>query len=114
MGYGLKIGSREINSKSVAYPMGNIIRDILPDVEETDVGWKLKKKHIAELASFTGILLEEDDALKYYINEHKDFYGFDDNFEEVKENIQFIHICLTNTLIDMVLFKDKCVKVKWI
>ena len=41
MGYGLKIGSREINSKSVAYPMGNIIRDILPDVEETDVGWKV-------------------------------------------------------------------------
>ena len=43
MGYGLKIGSREINSKSAAYPMGNIIRDTLPDVEETDVGWKLKK-----------------------------------------------------------------------
>lgn len=114
MGYGLKIGSREINSKSIAYPMGNIIRDILLDVEETDFGWKLKKKHIAELASFTWLLLEEDDALKYYINEHKDFYGFDDSFEEVKENIQFIYICLTNTLIDMVLFKEKCVKVRWV
>lgn len=41
MGYYLKIGEREINSKSLAYLTGDIIRSILPSVKEKEDGWFL-------------------------------------------------------------------------
>lgn len=40
MGYYLVFNGKENNTKSISYPMGAIIRDVLPkDMEEDEYGW---------------------------------------------------------------------------
>lgn len=116
MGYYLVFNGKENNTKSISYPMGAIIRDVLPkDMEEDEYGWMLKKKHVAALSKFTMFLLEDDNNLRNYIDDyHKDDYGFDDSFEEVKETIEWIHNCFVETLIEMVLDKQKYILAKWV
>lgn len=114
MGYYLKIGEREIDSKSLVYLTGDIIRSILPSVKEKEDGWKLKKSHVAVLAYFTRSLLEDDTCLRLYTDNDFDIFYRVEDFDEVKENIEWIHNCFVNTLIDMALHKDKHVKVRWV
>lgn len=64
MGNYLKIGTKNINSTKYASLTGGFIRDILPNVKENERGWKLKKKHVAELVFYTKLLLKNDELLK--------------------------------------------------
>jgi len=118
MGNYLKIGTKNINSTKYASLAGGFIRDILPNVKENERGWKLKKKHVAELVFYTKLLLEDDELLKKYIDENDEDdcnveFG-DESFDEIKETIEYIHNCFVDVLVDMILYKNKCVKVKWI
>jgi hypothetical protein len=99
-GYYLNFGGIRNNCKSISSPMANIIREVLPEVEQRGHdGWKLKKKHVARLAQFTNMLLNKDKLLENYIESHKN--GFDNTFEK--------HHDFTTALIDMV----KYIYAKW-
>lgn len=114
MGSYLNFGGIENNCKSISYPMANIIRDVLPEVEQNGHdGWKLKKKHVAKLAKFTNMLLNEDGLLENYIDNHKNDYGFDDTVEKIEERFKQIHHDFTTALIDMVINKKKYICAKW-
>ncbi len=114
MGYYLNFGDIENNCKSISSPMAGIIREVLPEVEQKGHnGWKLKKKHVAELAQFTNMLLDEDGLLTNYVENHKNNYGFDDDFEKIEERFKQIHHDFIVTLIDMVINKKKYIYAKW-
>ena len=115
MGYYLEFDGKENNTKTISYPMANLIRDLFPKVPENDWGWKLKKKHVAALTYFTRILLESDKLLKSYIDEDNDWYGFEDcEYEEIRNNIDWMYRCFADTLARMVLKKEKHIKAVWV
>lgn len=114
MGYYLNFGGIRNNCKSISSPMADIIREVLPEVEQKGYdGWKLKKKHVARLAQFTNMLLNEDGLLENYIENHKNDYGFDNTFEKLEEHFKQIHHDFTTALIDMVINKKKYIYAKW-
>lgn len=115
MGWYLEVNDRENNSKSTSFQLAYIIRQILPNVVETDYGWILNKRHVAALGYFTYLLLLNDRDLKKYIEENPNCYGFDGNyyFEGIKNNIEWMHECFADTLIEMVLYKEKTIDVRW-
>lgn len=110
MGSYLVFNKKENNTKSISYPMATIIRDVLPNTEK-EYGWTLKKKQVAKLVSFTLELLDDEEILQVYINEHKENYEF--NCEDFRETLKKIHKDFVETLVEMVFQKQKYISVEW-
>lgn len=113
MGSYLMFDRRENNTKSISYLMAAIIRDVLSNVSEKEYGWRLKKKHVACLISFTIELTDQDELLQSYIDSHENVYGLKDEFIEVKNRMWWIHKCFVETLVSMILNKEKYIMAKW-
>lgn len=113
MGSYLVFDRKENNTKSISYLMATIIQDVLSNVSEKEYGWWLKKKHVASLISFTVDLVDQDELLQSYIDSHEDVYGLKDEFEEIKNRIWWIYKCFVETLVSMILNKEKYIMVKW-
>lgn len=112
MGCYLQIGTREVTSKNTVCLMKNIILNLFPDLEKEKKSWKLKKKHIAKLIDWCNILLRDDKILGAYIGRNNIKLGI--SLTEVRYDVEEINRYFIYTLVDMVLYKHKFVKVKWI
>lgn len=115
MGSYLVIDGKENNSKSISYPMIDLMREILPEKKSLrgEAVFAMAQEEVAKtLYGITGILSNEQ-TLKEYINNHLEEYGMNNDFEEIKRNFEWIHRCFSKTLSEMVIYEKRNIICEW-
>lgn len=115
MGSYLIIDGKQNNTKSISYPMINLIREILPERDDLNGAetFLLTKEEVAGVLYGIAELLGEEGMLEDYIDSHSGDYGMHGGFREIKGNFGWIHRCFSRVLSEMVICDKKKIVCRW-
>lgn len=115
MGSYLIVNGKENNTKSISYPMINLLREILPEKKSLfDCNrFTLTKIDVATIVYNTTELLEDDDLLACYINRHSNDYGMDRDFESIKKVFEYIQRLFAKKISDIVICDNFSIICEW-
>lgn len=115
MGSYLVVDGKKNNSKSISYTTIDLMREILPEKKSLngERAFVMTKEEVAKvLYGITSILIDEW-FLEDYINNHSQGYGMRNNFDEIKEDFEWIHRCFSKVLSEMVMMKKRKILCEW-
>lgn len=115
MGSYLIIDGKENNTKSISYPMINLLRELLTEKKSLhgERVFAMTEEEVAEVLYGATELLSDEYSLKEYIERHSEEYGMDDDFKEIKENFEWIQRCFAKTLSEMVIYNKNNIVCEW-
>lgn len=115
MGSYLIIDGKENNTKSISYPMIDLMREILPEKKSLhgERVFAMTKEEVAKILYGITEILRDEWSLKDYIDNHSEEYGMADDFKEIKENFEWIHRCFAKTLSEMVICDKGKIFCEW-
>lgn len=115
MGSYLIVDGKENNSKSISYSMINLMREILPEKKSLNGErvFAMTQDEVAKTLCGITEILSDEWTLKEYIENHSEEYGMDDEFEEIKENFEWIHKCFAKILSEMIICDKRNILCEW-
>lgn len=111
----LIVDGKENNSKSISYPMINLMREILPEKKSLygERVFAMTQDEVAKTLYGITEILNNEWTLKDYIKNHSEEYSMDDEFEEIKENFEWIHRCFAKILSEMIICDKRNILCEW-
>ena len=116
MGSYLIVDGKENNTKSISYPMIDLMRDILPEKNSLsgEDAFALTTREMATLLYNTTQLLKDDELLESYMEKHRECYDVKDaTIEDVKDTISYIHRLFAEVLSEMVYDDKRTIVCEW-
>lgn len=115
MGSYLIVDGKQNNSKSISYPMIDLMREMLPEKKSLNGErvFAMTQEETAKVLYGLTDILSDEWSLKDYVDNHSEEYGMNDDFEEIKENFEWIHRCFSKVLSEMVMLEKRNILCEW-
>lgn len=115
MGDYLIVDGKENNTKSITHLMVSLMREFLPEKQSLhgERVFAMTQEEVAKTLYRITEILSNNCTLKEYINNHSEEYGINNDFEEIKENFEWINRCFAKVISEMIICDKRNIICKW-